>query len=236
MALNFTADEVFEMAEHLEVHGAEFYNAAAESVDDKKLKDLFYALAEWEIKHKELFASLRENLSAHEQTQITFDPNKETTRYLKSLVDGMVSFEHTLKADSPKEILKAAIESEKDSVTFYSAMRDAVPEAFGRSKINDIIDEEAAHVRILGNQLGKLLGRAKSVDIDTKTQRKQDKKELKKVKKAAAKRKIECVGEANEEYYHEHSKFKQSVEHETVEAWGEDGVNYQSIIIEEEDI
>jgi len=228
MALNFTADEVFEMAEHLERNGAEFYNDAAESVESGKLQDLFYTLSEWEIRHEKIFSGLRKDLTAKEQSLITFDPESESARYLKTLVEGMVSFEHTLKADSPKEILIAAIESEKDAVSFYTAMRNAVPEALGKSKIDKIIEEEAAHVRILDEQLGKLIGRASGVEIETRAP---EVKEVKKESKPAARvnKDITCVGDEGKSHYKK-KNLEDSVSNENVEAWGEDGIGENSVI------
>lgn len=228
MALNFTADEVFEMAEHLEREGTEFYNAAAESVGQGKLQDLFYTLAEWEVRHEKIFAELRKNLTSKEQSVITFDPDSESARYLKTLVEGMVSFDHTLKADSPKEILTAAIESEKDAVSFYTAMRNAVPESLGKSKIDKIIEEEASHVRILGEQLGKLIGRASGVEIETQAPvTKAEKKEAKPAKRVN--KDIQCVGEEGKSHYKK-KNLEDSVSNDKVEAWGEDGIGENTIL------
>jgi rubrerythrin len=228
MALNFTADEVFEMAELLERNGAAFYNDAAESVENGALKKLFHTLSDWEIKHEKVFSGLRKELSSKEQSLITFDPDSESTRYLKSLVEGMVSFEHTLTADSPEEILIAAIESEKDAVSFYVAMRNAVPEALGKSKIDQIIKEEAAHAKILDEQLGKLIGRTSGIEIDTQIPKEKEEKAARPVNKD-----IKCVGEEGKSLYKK-SSLKDSVAHENVEAWGEDGIDFQSILADDE--
>jgi len=226
MAFNFTADEVFEMAEHLERNGAEFYSDAAASVENGKLKDLFFTLSDWEIRHEKIFSDLRKELSKKEQSLITFDPESESTRYLKSLVEGMVSFEHTLKADSPEEILKAAIESEKDAVSFYVAMRNAVPEALGKSKIDQIIKEEAAHVRLLGEQLGKLIGNTGEIEINTQIPKE---KEEKKPAKPEHMKDIACVGEEGKSHYNK-KNLEDSVTHENVEAWGEDGIGENTVL------
>jgi len=230
MALSFTADEVFEMAEHLERNGAEFYNDAAESVEKGKLQDLFYTLSAWEIRHEKIFSKLRKDLTSKEQSMITFDPDSESASYLKTLVEGMVSFEHTLKADSPEEILKAAIESEKDAVSFYVAMRNAVPEALGKSKIDQIIKEEAAHAKLLGAQLGKLIGGTGEIEINTRIPR--EKEERKPVTPENMKD-IHCVGEEGKKLYQK-DVFKESVEHEKVEVWGEDGIDSQAIFADDE--
>jgi rubrerythrin len=228
MALNFTADEVFEMAEHLERNGAEFYNDAAESVENGELQRLFHTLSDWEIKHEKIFSGLRKDLSSKEQSLITFDPDSESTRYLKSLVEGMVSFEHTLKADSPEEILIAAIESEKDAVSFYTAMRNAVPEALGKSKIDRIIKEEAAHVKILDEQLGKLIGKKNGIEIDTKIPTEKEETTAKPVNKD-----ITCVGEEGKSHYLK-KDLKESVSNENVEAWGEDGIGEDTVLANDE--
>jgi rubrerythrin len=142
----------------------------------------------------------------------------------------MVSFEHTLTADSPEEILIAAIESEKDAVSFYVAMRNAVPEALGKSKIDRIIKEEAAHAKVLDEQLGKLIGRTSGIEIDTQIPKE---KEEKKAAKPASLKEIECVGEDGKKLYKK-SSFKDSVIHENVEAWGEDGIDSQAILADDE--
>jgi rubrerythrin len=149
---------------------------------------------------------------------------------LKSLVEGMVSFEHTLKADSPEEILKAAIESEKDAVSFYVAMRNAVPEALGKSKIDQIIKEEAAHAKLLGAQLGKLIGGTGDVEIDTRIPKE---KEEKKTAKPENMKEIRCVSEEGKTLY-EKNVFKESVEHEKVEVWGEDGIDSDTVMMDDE--
>lgn len=195
MGFNFTADEVFEMAEQLERDGAQFYRAAAESVRDDKMKDLFYMLSDWEIRHEKIFSGLRKDLTSREKSQVTFDPNDESSRYLKSLVEGMVSFSHTLKAETAEEILKASIESERDAVKFYTAMRDAVPESLGKAKIDKIIDEEASHVKVLSEQLGRLIGH--SGDIEINVQVPQDEKPA---AKPRPKHDIACVDEKGKRF------------------------------------
>ena len=52
-----------------------------------------------------------------------------------------------------RDILKAAIEAEKDSIVFYLGMKESIPEAFGRQKMDAIIKEEMEHIRILSKEL-----------------------------------------------------------------------------------
>ena len=62
-------------------------------------------------------------------------------------------FEKTIDMKSMKEILKSAIEAEKDSIVFYLGMKDVVPESLGKSRIDHIIKEEMGHIRSLSKEL-----------------------------------------------------------------------------------
>ena len=50
-------------------------------------------------------------------------------------------------------ILKAAILAEKDSIVFYLGMKDMVPDELGQSRLDDIIKEEMAHIKLLSRRL-----------------------------------------------------------------------------------
>jgi rubrerythrin len=51
------------------------------------------------------------------------------------------------------EILKSAIEAEKDSIVFYLGMKEAVPQNLGRDRIEAIIKEEMGHIQMLTKHL-----------------------------------------------------------------------------------
>jgi len=84
MVYDFTADDVFEMAEQLERNGAKFYRTAAESVSDPKSKELLIELAAMEDEHLKIFASLKADLTEAEKTTTVFDPEDETALYLRA--------------------------------------------------------------------------------------------------------------------------------------------------------
>jgi rubrerythrin len=158
MAYDFNADDVFEMAERMESNGVKFYQAAANSTDNEELKEFLNHLAEMEIVHQNVFKSLREELQDKEKAATVFDPNEESTFYLQALVDSRVSFEHEQPTTSIESTLKAAIESEKETVAFYLGIKNAVPETLGKSKIDSIIEEEREHIQILSQKLDELQG------------------------------------------------------------------------------
>ena len=156
MSYDFNADEMFEIAEQLERNGAKFYRNAANGISDPAGKTLLIKLAGMEDEHEKLFRSLRATLTEKEKTSTVFDPQNEAVLYLRALADTRVFFEKNAPGPSMREILKSAIEAEKDSIVFYLGMRDAVPEKLGRNKIEAIIKEEMGHIRLLSGELAGL--------------------------------------------------------------------------------
>lgn len=152
MALDFNADEIFEMAEQIEKNGAIFYRKAAEKVSGDE-KDFLLELAKMEDAHQITFKELRKELTAAQKESTTFDPNDEAPQYLKALADTRVFFEKELDPSTMKEILKAAIGAEKDSIIFYLGMKDLVPGKLGKDKIDNIIKEEMSHIKLLSTRL-----------------------------------------------------------------------------------
>jgi rubrerythrin len=153
MSYEFSADDIFEMAEQLERNGAKFYRTAAEKVADTSAKELLIGLAVMEDEHEKTFASLRADLSEKEKAATVFDPEGESTLYLRALADTRVFFEKEIDISSMKDILKAAIEAEKDAIVFYLGMKDLVPDKLGKDKLEIIIKEEMGHIRILSKEL-----------------------------------------------------------------------------------
>lgn len=152
---DFNADEIFEMAEQLERNGSKFYRDAAETAALPEEKDLLLQLAEMEDEHEKTFQAMRAELSEQEKTATAFDPNGEAALYLRALADTRVFFEKQVDVTSMTEILKAAIEAEKDSIVFYLGMREAVPHTLGKNRLDGIIKEEMGHIRMLSKELVK---------------------------------------------------------------------------------
>jgi rubrerythrin len=150
---DFTADDVFEMAEQLERNGAKFYQEAARHTDNPDYKKLLQTLSDMEIEHEKIFVKLRSELSGNEKESTVFDPQNESVLYLRALADTKVFFEKEIDFSSMKSVLKAAILAEKDSIVFYLGIKEMVPEKFGKDKLDKIIKEEMGHIKILSNEL-----------------------------------------------------------------------------------
>jgi rubrerythrin len=153
MSYDFNADDVFEMAEQIERNGASFYRKAAAGVTDADAKNFLLSLAAMEDDHEKTFAAMRKKLTATEKARTVFDPENETASYLKALADTRIFFKKEIDTSSLSAILKDAILAEKDSIVFYLGMKDLVPESLGQSRLDTIIKEEMAHIKMLSHRL-----------------------------------------------------------------------------------
>ncbi len=150
---DFNADEIFQMAEQLERNGSQFYRSAADAASRPEESALLLQLAAMEDEHEKTFQTLRSGLGDLERSDTAFDPGGEAAQYLRALADTRVFFEKKIDTSSMKEILKAAIEAEKESIVFYLGMREAVPTRLGKSRLDEIIQEEMGHIRLLSREL-----------------------------------------------------------------------------------
>ena len=162
MGITFNAFEIFEMAEQIERNGVKFYRKAAEGTPDQDIRQSLLELADMEAEHEETFANMRKQISYKERELITFDPENEMALYLQAMASGHV---FDLKKDpsqqltgkeTAEDILKTAIEAEKDSIVFYLGLKDFVPAEAGRDKVEEIIKEEQGHITLLSQKLAAL--------------------------------------------------------------------------------
>jgi rubrerythrin len=156
MMYDFNADEVFEMAEKIEINGANFYRNASGNISDPKSKQLLEELAAMEDEHLKTFSEMRRQLTDKEKETMVFDPENETVAYLRALADIRVFFEKEIDTSSMEEILKDAIVAEKDSIVFYLGIKEMVSDEKGKHRIDKIIKEEMGHIRLLSKELVNL--------------------------------------------------------------------------------
>jgi rubrerythrin len=159
MSTVFNANEILEMAVRIEQNGAKFYRCAAEGFTNETAKKTLLDLAVMEDGHEKTFSDMKGKLSAGEQAPTIFDPDGEAAGYLQAMADGHVfdvktdPSEALTGNESWRDIIKIAIELEKNSIIFYTGIREFVPENLGRKKIGDIIREEMGHVTLLTTAL-----------------------------------------------------------------------------------
>lgn len=159
MGIRFNVDEILEMAIRIETNGKSFYLHAAVLQSDKKIIPFFNKLAAMEEQHIKTFERLREELSASEKEGQIYDPDGQASMYLTVMADthggeGDPETAKTLtKKESLEDILKIALNLEKQSILFYVGLRDLVPKEHGKDKVDAIIDEEKQHIAQLSEIL-----------------------------------------------------------------------------------
>ena len=162
MSITFNVDEIFEMAEEIERNGVKFYREAAENSADKSVRKMFLELSAMEEGHGKIFAGIRKELSSQMKEPTVFDPDNQVAKYLQTMADfhGMEGKAGPTQKFTGKEtldeILRAALQAEKNSIAFYVGIKDLVPEKKGRNKVQAIIIEEMTHVSTLGGKLQEL--------------------------------------------------------------------------------
>ena len=162
MSLKFNADEIFEIAEQIERNGAKFYYQAADIFSDSPAGDKLLGLAAMEEQHERTFAAMRDDFSAGDPVSMTFDPDNQAALYLQAVADGKVfdlSKEPTAflrEGVTVAEVLDYAIELEKESIVFYTSMKEMVSGNLGKDKIDNIIFEEVGHITDLRAQKATL--------------------------------------------------------------------------------
>ena len=57
---------------------------------------------------------------------------------------------------SSADILRMAIEQEKDSIVFYTDLREMISQTAGRERLKEIIKEEMGHIGFLNREIAAL--------------------------------------------------------------------------------
>jgi len=158
MTDTFNAFDVFEVAEQIERNGTNFYIRAAELFNDPDICQMFLRLAEWEKEHGLIFARMKQQLSEQNRQEIASDAEDllPDPRVMAGLaVFGMRSdpAEELRGRQGKTDIIRRAVEKEKDSIVFYHGLKEFVPAGADKAKIDDIIKEEMRHIVILDQSL-----------------------------------------------------------------------------------
>jgi len=157
MDVELTGHEILQIAEKIERNGATFYRRAAAICDDRQTCRLFVQLAQWEGRHVEIFRQMKEELSEQNWELGRFTPDRLNGLDAQAMAGLAVFGIHAEPADeltgreTMDVILRMAIEKEKDSIVFYTGLKDFVPREADKDVIGD--QEEMKHVRILNQSL-----------------------------------------------------------------------------------
>jgi len=164
MASELNGYQVLEIAEKMERNAAKFYRKAAGLCDDPKLCKLFAELAQWEKRHVQVFAEMRERLSEHTWELGYFELDRAAPAVTEPPLPPVFGdhddpSKELTAGTSRTDVLRMAIRKEKDSIRYYNAMKEFVLGINDVEVIRLIIREEKRHVAILTQSLEQINGR-----------------------------------------------------------------------------
>lgn len=148
MSYLLDAREILGFAVYIEERGYEFYVEAMKKFHEPRATQLFQYLADEEFKHEKLFKKLMER----EGDIRKGEPDAEYQAYMREFVkahqlgDREAIHAKLARLSTLDEILDLAMGFEKDSIVFFSEMKELY--ARGRTTaIEKIIREEMGHLR-----------------------------------------------------------------------------------------
>jgi rubrerythrin len=147
------ASEILEFAIYIEQNGYEFYVESAKKLKDEKLMQLFHFLAEEELTHEKTFKKLQKEAGSFTP------PESYSGEYKNYMKDYLKTFTPTTskkmnelmkKVNTMEDAVQMALGFEKDSVVFYTLLKEYVGDHH-KPMVNDIIQEEIKHILKLNN-------------------------------------------------------------------------------------
>jgi rubrerythrin len=158
MSIQFDAETIFEIGIQIEKNGRAFYLEAAKKSVDQTIAAFFTELADWEKGHIVLFETLKAELPDTMRDDTLFDPENEMAAYLQAAADSHV-FAASIdvvnlvaQCHTSVEALDLALRFEKDSVVYYTTLKQVVADHRGKDQIETLIQEELNHIVILNKK------------------------------------------------------------------------------------
>lgn len=157
----FTADDIFDIAEAIEKNASDFYREASERTSDEETKRVLLHIASAEDGHLNIFQRMREE-SVGSDGIILEEADSRSVTYLQAMADargweGRKSpLEELSGEETPVEIFRIALNSENESVVFYSSLKSLISTRSDRELVEKIILEELGHVSVFLQKLKSL--------------------------------------------------------------------------------
>jgi len=148
MAKLFYLSEIVKFAIEKEQESYDLYQKLAAQVTDNNLKAIFQKLAQEEVKHKAYYSDILTSTKQEQSPGVKEDD--EYQAYMEALIASSRNATELKIVDikNISNVLDYAIAREKDSVLFYSGLKNFVSPTI-HNKIDEIIHEEERHAAIL---------------------------------------------------------------------------------------
>jgi len=156
----FSNLEGVRIAMEMERRGESFYRRAAKVSRDPETVELLLHLAADEQNHREQFERLYQQAQGAGVSSDAYD--EETNAYLTAIAADIV-FPQGLMGlrsegfENPQAVLMHAIRSEKDSILFYTELKEHAADEDARRVFDEIARQERGHMFRLQRQLDLLV-------------------------------------------------------------------------------
>ena len=153
----FTFSELFDLAIQVEVNGERFYRYAMNRVKGDSLKNLLGWLADQELLHESAFKEIKERIVRGTKPAPSF---ASLTQQALRCAMGRHAFSlDELQIDSirdEKEILRAAVLFEEDTILFFEFIAPFVSDPGVSSVLEKIRREESNHKQLLMEKISEI--------------------------------------------------------------------------------
>lgn len=159
MAKFFNASELAQAAVQIERRGQQFYAQAAAKVASDDVRSFFANFVEEEAAHERLFQALADRLG--QAPLPAWSTQDEYGDYLDALLDSHSLFGEGSVDDALRQVadqasaIRMAMNFEKDTLLFFTEMKDLVPDN-EKKFVQECIDEERTHLRMLKAKMDSL--------------------------------------------------------------------------------
>ena len=156
---SFSDLEGLRIAVEMERRGVEFYRRAARLTKSVHSVKMLEELAAEEEGHQREFSKLMENQCTCRSAEAAVCYSGETSAYLSAIAADIVFTGGLMEVgrrggfDSLPAILTTAIDSEKNSILFYSELRDLTGDPGAQQAFGSVISQEKVHLAKLQQQL-----------------------------------------------------------------------------------
>lgn len=157
----YDKNDIVEMAVRMEQNGYAFYDKALQRSDlDNGTRSILTTLRDDEREHEKIFQTLRNKIDNVEIEQNS--SWEEAQFYMESLVETHVFYDPDKaiqlagKAKDTIELLRYAIQFEKDTILFFFSLSKYVKGQKAGKTVNAIIKEEENHIKKLQVLIGSL--------------------------------------------------------------------------------
>lgn len=152
--VDFTEAEAYKIACKIEEDGVHFYKKLLEKSVDKKVKDAVSFMLKEEEDHLKYFTESLFSKEEKEEESFEGDDLLSSMDYgIFQPYQNLDELERIIK--DPQKALKLGILIENNSIRFYETCREEVKDSRAKKELENIIEEENKHKKILQDMLKK---------------------------------------------------------------------------------